>query len=269
MFHLEHDNDVPPRDLPQLREAILGTLRNELTLDPRHQAVRADEDGLRVVLTGARVSTDMPPAKPKPRGDRQEGPAFSVLKVEGTPIFLDDAAISLQMHASDARFQYDRDVERDQWLLMLQDAADGDIAVAIPHADLKRLLEQKVRQGAAEQGVTIEGVDLNVSGHGDRGLSLDARITGSKSMGFLKPTFAVNLHGKLEVDQSLVARLLDLRLDGEGMVMKMLAGLLGDKLKQLEQKRFPLTAFPMGEAKLRDVRITASDPLQITAKFGR
>ena len=269
VFHLEHDNDVPPRDLPQLREAILGTLRNELTLDPKHRAVLADENGLRVTLTGARVSTDVPPARPKPRGEPQAGPTFPVLNVEGVPVYLDSAAVSIRMHATDARFQYDRDVDTDQWLLMLHDAEDGTVDVAVPHDDLKQLIEQKVRQGAAEHGVDIRSVTLDVAEHGARGLKLDGRIAGTKSMGFLKPSFAVRLHGKLDVDDELVARLSDLHLDGEGVVMKMLVGMLGDKLKQLEQKRFPLAAFPLGEAKLRDVRIAASDPLRITASFGR
>ncbi|MEM8875559.1 MAG: hypothetical protein AAGD32_15040 [Planctomycetota bacterium] len=268
MFHLDHDNDQPPATNDQLRDAILGSLRNELTLDPRHNAVNVTDDLLKVTVTDARVSTDVPPKRPRPGDTRTPGPHFDNLLVEGRPIKVDTADVELALTANGVSFDFDKDTDDGRWLLMLGSVRDGDVDVSIALADLRALIGTKVKQGADGHGVVIEGIDLDIASHGPRSVRLDATINGHKPMGFMKPAFSVGLTGNLEVDGDLVARLSGLQLNGDGLVMKLLTGLLGDKLKELEKKRFPLAAFPLGTAKLRDVAIDATDPIRVTAKFG-
>ncbi|MEM6560945.1 MAG: hypothetical protein AAF656_05050 [Planctomycetota bacterium] len=268
MFHLDHDSAGPPSSETELRDAILGTLRNELTLDPRHKAVHVEPDLLKVDLTDARLATDVPPKRPRPAGQPVTGPDFAQLVVRGDPVRIDTADVDLKLEATGVGFDFDRDADDGAWLLMLRSAIDGHVDVAIGKDDLRALIETKVKQGADDHGVVIEKVELDLAEHGPRGVRLTAQISGHKPLGFLKPTFAVGLHGNLLVDDELVASLSDLKLEGDGIIMTLLTGMLGDKLKELETKEFPLAAFPLGEVRLRDVSINAADPVRVSAKFG-
>ena len=274
MFHLDHDADGPPESPAQLREAVLGTLRNEMTLDPKHSAVVIDDAAegdadLIVSLTGARVSTDVPPKKPAPVGERRPGPDFRHVKVHAEPMSLDEARVTLDLDARGVRCVYDRDADDGRWVLMLDDVADGRVDVAIPQADLHALIERKVREGAKQQDAQVDRVDLTLAQAGPRSVSVKATVSGGKKVAFLTAPFTADVLGELHVDDDLEARLENLSVEGHGKVLSMLTGLLEPKLREVERKRLPLTALPLGQARIRDVSVTVGDDVKVHASFGK
>ena len=55
---------------------------------------------------------------------------------------------------------------------------------------------------------------------------------------------------------------------GAGWLGSLACGVLEPHLAKLNGRSFPLMALPLGEVRLRDVRLAASDKLSVTAEFG-
>jgi hypothetical protein len=78
----------------------------------------------------------------------------------------------------------------------------------------------------------------------------------------------INIKGKADVDDNLVATLSDLACTGEGMIGGMAAGFLQGKLTSYDGKKFPLMAFSLGDVALRDLKISTKGAIQLSAAFG-
>jgi hypothetical protein len=191
------------------------------------------------------------------------------LRVSADPLHIDEAAATLRVQATDVSCVYDYDADDGRWVMMLQDCRHGTAEVSVRQSDLRQLLHAKMSQGAAPHGVTFDRLDLVLAPHGPRGVALTAAVQGRKKVPILGyKSFEVGLRGELEIGDDLTARLTNLALDGRGVVMTMLAPLLEPKLQEIEQKRFPLSALPLGQAKLSDVRVDVADDLRVTATLG-
>ena len=268
MFHLDHDADTPPENPAVLRDAILGTLRNELTLDPKRGAVKLDDGNLVVDLTGARVATDVPPKTPRPAGEPRPGPTFGRLRIHAEPLHVDEAAATLRVDARDVSCVYDYDTDDGRWLLLIGGCRTGEVEAVVAQEDLRALLLAKMKEGAKPHGVAIESLDLKLTSAGPRSVALAAAVAGRKKLPIGSAAFAVDLSGRLDVDDALVARLSGLKLEGRGVVMKALVPLMEPKLREIERHALPLTALPLGSARLRDVTVEAGDAVRVHAVIG-
>ena len=76
------------------------------------------------------------------------------------------------------------------------------------------------------------------------------------------------MSGRLDIDDRLVAKLSELDCAGEGMIVSLVVGMFRDRVRALEGKEFPLTAFALGAIHLRDVQLHVGDELRVTAAFG-
>jgi hypothetical protein len=76
------------------------------------------------------------------------------------------------------------------------------------------------------------------------------------------------LTGRFTIDEQLNARLSDLSLDGDGMILKLAGSYARPHLDRLEGRVFPLLAFTPGGLALRDVKLTAGENLMVSARFG-
>jgi hypothetical protein len=79
---------------------------------------------------------------------------------------------------------------------------------------------------------------------------------------------SLRITGQLDLDEELNARISGLDCTGDGAIASVACGVLKPHLQKLERREFPLMSLPMGEVRLRDVRIAVGDKLSITADFG-
>ncbi|MDQ6655945.1 MAG: hypothetical protein M3Y80_09050, partial [Verrucomicrobiota bacterium] len=66
----------------------------------------------------------------------------------------------------------------------------------------------------------------------------------------------------------LNASLSGLTCNGEGAIGSLACGVLQPHLEKVDGRTFPLMALPLGDVRLRDVRLAAGANLSVTAEFG-
>jgi hypothetical protein len=148
--------------------------------------------------------------------------------------------------------------------LSVHRASNGHVAISIPAEDLETLAGEIARSEAGKQGVVIEDVLLNLTSRGPRSLGAELRVQARKL--FLRTT--IRIAGQLDIDDQLVAHLSGLSCNGEGAIGALVCGVLTPHLQRLQTRNFPLLALPLGEVKLRDIRLDADDGIKVTAEFG-
>jgi hypothetical protein len=79
---------------------------------------------------------------------------------------------------------------------------------------------------------------------------------------------AVRISGSVAIDEQLNARLCALECAGEGTLGTLACGFIAPHLERFNNREFSLLALPLGEVKLRDVRVAAGNELRVTAEFG-
>ncbi|HEY2799481.1 MAG TPA: hypothetical protein VGI85_02730 [Chthoniobacterales bacterium] len=222
-----------------------------------------DLSSLRVSLDCAQVG-DGPPPRPKaPVGPVKPALQAEHFEISGRPIFVQGAAVNLACAAKEVRISQGRD-EDGKLLLLLQDAAEGSIEISLTVTDLEALVLVGVKAEAAKQGVTIEAVQIKLHSRTERALDVEVQVRAKK----LFLSAAVRISGRAEIDEQLIARLSQLRCDGEGTLGTLACGVLAPQLQRFDGRQYSLMALPLGELKLREVRITAGQELRVTAEFG-
>lgn len=219
---------------------------------------------LRLSLDGATLE-ERPRRRPAPSVGALE-PALRVARftISAQPILVHGAQIGLTCTARDVRFNQGRDAEGNL-LLLLHDAADGKIEIAVALADLEALVLAGAKAGAGEHGVTVEQVQIELRTRAERALDIVVQVRAKKF--FLSAT--VRISGSLTIDERLVARISGLTCEGEGSLGSLAGGFIAPHLARFEGREFSLMALPLGEVKLRDVRLAAGRELRVSAEFGR
>jgi hypothetical protein len=266
MFPL-HRKTFPP-NAEALREALEESLRR--VMRPATQMVAVEEKlypelaAIRISLDGANAG-DRPPPRPAP----PIGPVDPALWVEhfeisGRPILVQRTEIELSCVARDVQIGQGRDAEGNL-LLLLQDAAEGNVEIAVSVTDLEALVLAGAKAEAGKQGVTVEEVRIALRSRGERSLDVQVQVRARKL--FLSAT--VRITGSVEIDDQLNARLSGLDCTGEGALGALACNFLGPHLQRFNEREFSLLALPLGEMKLREIKMAAGNRLIVTARFGR
>jgi hypothetical protein len=247
--------------------ALEGTLGNLFVLPNPGAAVTIAGDfpglqQLRIDLTNASLAGNLPP-RPQGVGQRAGQITALAMALEAHPVRYQAAAIDVALSATDVQFSFDRD-STGKPLLVLTDAAAGSAAVSISKKDLETAALAAARQAAQAHGIMIEDLKLTLISRGERSLDVDALLKIRK--GF-SGSFRVKAHA--EVDDQLTATLSGLSATGVDMVGRIAATIVQTKLAPFEGKQVPLAAFSLGDVKLRDVKVSVGETVQITAAFGR
>ena len=156
MFPLQRESF--PQDSETLRAALEESLR--AVVRPAGPMVQVEDAGypklaaLRISLDGAQTG-DRPPPRPRPVGPVSPGLEVQDFEISANPLLVQRARVQLACTARDLRLGQGRDREGNV-LLLLQDAADGNIEVAVALADLEALVLAGAKAEAAKQGVTVE-----------------------------------------------------------------------------------------------------------------
>lgn len=255
-----------PGTREQLAAAIEGGLRQVLTFPSSAKVVTVEGawpnlDLLHVDLNGAQISVDRPPPDFRWVGDRR--PAFCVrrLEIAGKPLRVGSTPIELDVYADDARLEYDRDKERSP-LLVLTAARQGKGHGEMRRAALDALIREAATAAAAQHGITLAGINLDLRQLGKLSFAADARVQAKK----LFMTAIIHVAARVDLDDSMAGRLSGLRCTGEGVLGEIAAAAIRPQMTKLEGKSFSLSA--LGNLRLREVSVSVADPMTLDATFG-
>ena len=259
-----------PTDGDELAAAIEGALAEVLKLKKAHSPVSVvgrnfpDIKQMLISLDGACVELDHPPPQPKPTGKRVPGITVEHLGVSGHPIQYEKSKLDLDLTARGVAFDFAKD-KSGRPLLVLKDAEQGSVEAKMSKADLQSALLAAATAAAKTHGVTIQDLQIDLTSETDRSLAADVKVKAKKLM----MSGTVHVTGKLDLDDDLNATLSNLNCTGEGMIGGMAASFLQSQLKKYNGKKFPLMAFSLGDATLRDLQIRTKPAIQVSASFGR
>lgn len=266
MFPLQTDS--LPADALSLRDALENSLRQVLR-SPKGEIVAVDDrnypqlNAIRLTLDGAEV-VDRRPQRPV-LSERAAEPALSVLNFEisGRPLFMRGASIDLSCRARALEIGQARDKEG-KIVLLLRNATEGKLEVGVPLADLEALVLAGAKAAGAEHGVSVEDVRIELRTQTERALEVMVQVRAKK----LFLSASVRITGRTEIDEQLNARLVGLDCTGDGTLGTLACGFIAPHLQRFEGRAFSLPALPLGEVKLRDIRIVTGNELRVRAEFG-
>jgi hypothetical protein len=247
-----------------LEESIRRVVRPESPIVTVEDASYPQLAAIRLSLDGASAGERPPPRPPLPVSPVEPGLRVKNLEISGRPIIVQRAKVELTCSAYDVQLDQGRDRDGNV-LLLLQEATNGHLEVAIALSDLEALLLAGAQTEAAKQGVKVESVRIELQGSSERALEVIVHVSAKKL--FLNA--ALRISGSVAIDAQLNAHLSGLGCDGEGTLGTLACGFIAPHLQRFNDREFSLLALPLGEVKLRDIRIATGRELRVTAKFGR
>jgi hypothetical protein len=255
-----------PADILELTRLLNGSLRQVLVAaeDPVRVLEKAypSLEEIGIGLDGARLRPDPPP----PRfavGATSPALRLERMHIRGRGLIIGPATVDLALEARQLRFDQGKDV-RDEIVLSLATAADGTIEISTAKADLEAAIAKVAKHEAGKQGVTIEEVQLSLRPRGARSLDAEVHVRARK----LFLSASVKIVAKLDLDEELEAKISGLVCNGNGALGVLACNFLAPHLAKLDGQHFSLMALPLGEVRLRDVRLTVTDRLTVNAEFG-
>ena len=215
-----------------------------------------------VSLDGAQLKGS-PPGIPSASGESVSALTVDSFTASGARLAVGPAAIDFALEATgvDLRRANDRD---GNIVLLLHNAGQGRIDLSTATADLEALIAEVAAAEAGKHGVAVDNVQLSLRSSGPRSLGAEVRLRGRK----LFVSASLRITGRLDLDDQLNARISGLDCTGEGAIASVACGILNPQLQRLDGRVFPLMSLPIGEVRLRDVRIAVGDRLSVTAEFG-
>jgi len=255
-----------PDNAAELKRLLEESLRDLFTLAREPIELREKAyphlETLNISLDGARLP-DRPPPVPTAAGPSAPALIVDRFAVNGAGMQVGPAAVDFRLVARD--LQLHQATDRDgRVVLLLHNAAEGSIETSIATSDLEALIADVARAEAGKHGVNIDSVELSLRSRGPRSLSAEVRLRAKK----LFVSASLRITGQLDLDEQLNAKISGLDCVGDGAIASVACGILKPHLQKLEGREFPLMSLPLGEVRLRDVRIAVDGKLSVTAEFG-
>ncbi len=255
-----------PNSKAELAEAMEEGLRRYVHRTEPIVTIRARVfpylDEIAINFDGARLEPRLP-VFPRPVGETRSGVEAASVTISGRHVRLQSAPVNLQLEASDVVFHQGRD-ENGEALLIVKSVRTGHLVVSAAQADLENAIREIAEREASKQGIDIEQTRVSLRARGARSLAADVRLRARKFL------FRANIDvsGQIDIDDTFNARISNLKCRGEGTIGSLACGVLEPILRQLDGQTLSLLSFPLGEIKLRDIRITVADTMEVTADFG-
>ena len=256
-----------PATAADLANALRAALRPVVRLPDERAAVTVDPGQLRIDLSGGIVAVPGQFEDSVGVGQPQPGPTFQSLEVLAHPLIVEGVNVQFNLAATAVRFNFDR-TRAGRPVMTLAAATAGRIVGRVSRTDLQALVTAKARAAAKEKGIDIEQIDIDLTQLGPRSVKVDVKATVQTKALFKSIRGAVTFAGRLDVDDRLVAKLSELNVAGEGMMIALAVNMIRGRVTALEGKEYPLTAFALGGVALRDVQMQVGDELMVTAAFG-
>ena len=252
-----------PSTVPELVEALRrGLIEHSLEprrLDAQGEALSSVEI-LHIDLSGAHLTRDSRSPKTEEAGDSiVEIAHFELL---GVPVYFEKAPVEVRLAASGVKAGMG--ITEGHGSLVLKSAVSGTVSVEATREALESFLQAVATEAAKKQGFEVRKTTLAFTQEGPRTVTFRAEVTAKVFV--MSATLA--LTGRLAIDDALNARISNLALDGDGMILKLAGSYAKPHLDRLEGREFSLLAFTPGGLRLRDVELTAGNSLLVRAQFG-
>jgi hypothetical protein len=246
----------------RLNESLRGVF--QLQRDPAvvQEVAYPHLSSLTVYLDGAQMKGPPPPI---PSVSGTTGPALTVdaFSASGSGLSVGPALLDFALEATGVTLNRANDAEGNI-VLLLQKAAQGRVDISTATAGLEALIAEVATAEAGKHGVKIEDLQLSLRSDGPRSLAAEVSLRGRK----LFLSAGLRITGRVDLDDALNARVSGLDCAGEGAFGGMACGVLKPHLEKVNGREFPLMSLPMGEVRLRDIRVAAGDKLTVNAEFG-
>lgn len=255
-----------PTDADALRALLNASIQRVFTGAPEAVGVKEKKfpalAHIRLCLDRAKLRENPPPP---PRTTGKTSPALSAdeLEIAGTDLSVGPAKVDLTLRAQNVELNQATDANG-EIVLALQRATAGVVEVGLDKAELERAIAAVAKQEAGKQGVSIDDVKLTLRARGSRSVDGEVQLRGRK----LFFSTVIRIAATLDLDDELIARVSGLTCKGDGTVGALACGVLAPHLQKLDGRSFPLMALPLGEVRLRDVRLAAGERISVTAEFG-
>jgi hypothetical protein len=255
-----------PATAADLARAINDSLRAIFTLDRDPVEIRdlayPNLAAINVSLDGARMP-GTPPAVPSLASQGQPALTAGTFNAGGRGISVGPAAFDLALSATGVELHQAKD-RAGQIVLLLHKAAQGRVEASVSKSDLEALISEIAKTEAGKHGVNIDSVQLSLRSQSPRSLAAEVRLRAKK----LFVSASLRITGQLDLDEELNARLSGLDCVGDGAIAGIACGVLKPHLAKLNGHVFPLMSLPLGQVRLRDVRLAVGEKLSVTAEFG-
>ena len=238
---------------------LFGVTRNPVELREKSYP---QLESLVVSLDGA-VLPERPPPMPSVASSPEPALTIDSFRVSASPLSVGPALVDFQLVAQGVELH--RAIDRSgHFLLLLHNAANGRVEIVAAVSDLETLIAQVAKAEAGRHGVNLESVQLSLRSRSSRSLAAEVRLRAKK----LFVSASLRITGQLDLDEQLNARISGLDCTGDGAIASVACGILKPHLQKLEGREFSLMSLPLGEVRLRDVRIAVGEKLSISAEFG-
>jgi hypothetical protein len=219
-------------------------------------------ESVTISLDGARLPEN-PPSKPSVSGPAKSALTIDSFRVAASPFSVGPASVNFHLTAQ--RLELDQAKDRGgNVLLLLENAGEGRVEISTAIPDLEALIAAVAKTEAGKHGVNIDSVQLLLRSRNPRSLAAEIRLRAKK----LFVSASLRITAQLDLDEELNAKLTGLDCIGEGAIASVACGVLKPHLQKLDGREFALMSLPLGEVRLRDVQISVSDKLSVTAEFG-
>jgi hypothetical protein len=218
-------------------------------------------DEIAVNLDGAELASSFPSVS-KVVGETKSAIEAGLLSVAGRDIKLRGIPLNLQMTANGIVMHSGRD-ESDQAVLVPQSLSSGHVAIAVSQHDLEKAIADLAREEAAKHGIVIEDLRIALRARGVRSISADIHLRARK----LLFRTEMDVSGQLEIDDAFQAKISNLKCRATGAIGSIACGILQPHLDKIEGRSMSLMSFPFTGMKLKDVRVTVADTVEVTADF--
>ncbi len=209
-------------------------------------------DEITIDLSGATVDLEARPPQAK------KGAASSITArhflLRADPVRLRGRELRSRIDGEEVAFAVSP-TDDGKLILALKKVARGQAEFSISAADLQQLLTEVAREKALAQGVTVD--DLRLDLRTTEGRAVDVKIIVAARKIVFRAT--LNITGTLTIDDEFVAHFSNLKCRGEGAIAAVASAAISSQFSKIENKAFPLSALPLGGARVRNMELRAEN----------
>lgn len=250
--------DHPPLNTAELTSALkAGLAKHGVSADVNAEGEMPQLKSLSIKLD--QVSRPKPTAKAVADRSLQ----MESLRIEGSPVLVEAVPFTLDAQLSGVAGGFGR-VEGEGWQLVASDARDGSLVLEVSVRDLQNGIHLTISALASKQGATVKETKVRLSSPNPRSIQFEVDCTAKVFIA----TATLSVTGRVDIDDTLNARISGLSVKGDGMVANMAKGYLEPEIAKWNGKVIPLGDYVTAGLKVTDLKISAGEKARIEAKFG-